>query len=47
MSDEQCEDWIESPFQPLKNMADATLQLFRDGDLPNIKSIKEGEITDG
>ncbi len=44
MSDEQCEDWIESPFQPLKNMADATLQLFRDGDLPNIKSIREGEI---
>lgn len=44
VSDEQCEDWIESPFQPLKNMADATLQLFRDGDLPNIKSIREGEI---
>lgn len=47
VSDEQCEDWIESPFQPLKNMADATLQLFRDGDLPNIKSIREGEINDG
>ena len=46
MSDKECEDWIASPFRPLKNIAEATLQLFRDGDLPNIKSIREGDIKD-
>lgn len=46
MSDEECQVWIDSPFHPLKNIAEATLQLFRDGDLPNIKSIREGDIKD-
>ncbi len=46
MSDEECKTWIASPFHPLKNIAEATLQLFRDGDLPNIKSIREGDIRD-
>lgn len=46
MSDEECEKWVASPFHPLKNIAEATLQLFRDGDLPNIKSIREGDIKD-
>lgn len=46
MSDAECESWVEAPFHPLKNIAEATLQLFRDGDLPNIKSIREGDIRD-
>ncbi len=46
MSDEECETWVASPFHPLKNIAEATLQLFRDGELPNIKSIREGDIKD-
>lgn len=46
MSDVECEEWVASPFHPLKNIAEATLQLFRDGDLPNIKSIREGDIKD-
>lgn len=40
------EAWVASPFHPLKNIAEATLQLFKDGDLPNIKSIREGDIKD-
>ncbi|MBS9782551.1 MAG: DUF2075 domain-containing protein, partial [Arcobacter sp.] len=39
-----CQKWIDSPFVPLKNIADSTLQLFKNGDLPNIKSIKDGDI---
>ena len=46
MSDHACNEWVTSPFHPLKNIAEATLQLFRDGDLPNIKSIREGDIKD-
>lgn len=46
MSDALCEEWVEAPFYPLRNIADATLQLFRDGDLPNIKTIREGDIQD-
>ncbi|MCH4000643.1 MAG: DUF2075 domain-containing protein [Lachnospiraceae bacterium] len=46
MSDQECEAWVASPFHPLKNIAEATLQLFLDGDLPNIKSIREGDIKD-
>ncbi len=46
MTDEFCKEWIEAPFRPLKNIAEATLQLFRDGDLPNIKTIREGDIQD-
>ncbi len=46
MSEDTCRKWVASPFHPLKNIADATLQLFRDGDLPNIKSIREGDIKD-
>ena len=46
MSEGICRKWVASPFHPLKNIADATLQLFRDGDLPNIKSIREGDIKD-
>ena len=44
MSEPACMAWIASPFHPLKNIADATLQLFRDGELPSIKSIREGDI---
>jgi len=44
MTDVDCDEWVASPFHPLKNIAEATLQLFRDGDLPNIKSIREGDI---
>lgn len=44
MTHEECDEWIMSPFYPLKNLADATLQLFRDGELPNIKTIREGDI---
>lgn len=44
MPDALCKEWISSPFHPLKNIAEATLQLFRDGDLPNIKTIREGDI---
>lgn len=44
MTDAECEKWVASPFHPLKNLAEATLQLFRNGDLPNIKSIREGDI---
>lgn len=46
MSKIACDQWVASPFHPLKNIAEATLQLFRDGDLPNIKSIHEGDIKD-
>ena len=46
MTQTECEEWISSPFHPLKSLADATLQLFRDGDLPNIKTIREGDIQD-
>lgn len=37
-------DWIESEFNPLQNIAEATLNLFKYGELPNIKTIKEGDI---
>jgi hypothetical protein len=40
----ECKNWVASPFHPLKNIAEATLQLFKEGDLPNIKSIREGDI---
>ena len=46
MTRTECEEWVKSPFHPLKNLADATLQLFRDGDLPNIKTIRDGDIQD-
>lgn len=46
MTQTECEEWVKSPFHPLKNLADATLQLFRDGDLPNIKTIRDGDIQD-
>mgnify|MGYP003414515230 FL=1 len=46
MADELCDKWVKSPFHPLKNIAEATLQLFRDGNLPNIKTIREGDIED-
>ena len=46
LSDSSCINWVNSPFVPLKNIAAATLQLFRDGELPNIKSIKNGDIQD-
>lgn len=46
MSEDACNGWVASPFHPLKNIAEATLQLFRDGDLPNIKNIREGDIKD-
>lgn len=46
LSDDESAAWVASPFHPLKNIAEATLQLFRDGDLPNIKSIREGDIKD-
>lgn len=46
MNDSDLKEWINSPFHPLKNIADATLQLFREGELPNIKTIKEGDIQD-
>ncbi len=39
-------EWVASPFHPLKSIAEATLQLFKEGDLPNIKSIREGDIKD-
>ena len=44
MSPQECFTWVNSPFHPLKNIADATLQLFQEGDLPNIKTIREGDI---
>ncbi len=44
ITDAECKKWVASPFHPLKNIAEATLQLFREGDLPNIKSIREGDI---
>lgn len=46
MSAAACEAWVASPFHPLKNIAEATLQLFQYGDLPNIKNIREGDIKD-
>lgn len=42
LSEKECCTWIASPFYPLKNIAEATLQLFKSGDLPNIKTIREG-----
>lgn len=36
--------WVDSPFYPLKNIAEATLQLFKYGTLPNIKTIRDGDI---
>ncbi|WP_370821884.1 DNA/RNA helicase domain-containing protein [Acidaminococcus massiliensis] len=44
LSEKECCTWIASPFYPLKNIAEATLQLFKSGDLPNIKTIREGDI---
>jgi len=46
LSDSLCKDWMDSPFVPLKSLADATLQLFKEGELPNIKTIREGDIKD-
>ena len=40
MSEAACDEWVASPFHPLKNIAEATLQLFRDGDLTNIKNMR-------
>lgn len=44
LTEKECCAWIASPFYPLKNIADATLQLFQSGELPHIKTIREGEI---
>lgn len=44
MAVEDCVSWVESPFFPLKSLADATVELFQTGGLPQIKNIKDGEI---
>ena len=46
MDRETANRWYNSIFEVLKNIADATSQLFLTGDLPNIKSIREGDIAD-
>lgn len=46
MDTESKNKWINSIFEPLKSVADATCQLFQTGELPNIKSIREGHIQD-
>lgn len=46
MDRETANRWYNSIFEALKNIADATSQLFLTGDLPNIKSIREGDIAD-
>lgn len=44
MTMEERKEWVKSPFRPLKNLAEATLQLFKEGNLPNIKNIRDGDI---
>lgn len=44
MDPKQFQTWLNSPFEPLKNIADATMQLFKTHKLPNIKTIKDGDI---
>lgn len=41
---EVVEAWIRSKYQPLPSIINATLQLFKDGELPYIKSIADGDI---
>jgi len=46
MTKEECLEWVNAPYHPLESLAESTLQLFRDGNLPNIKSIRDGDIQD-
>lgn len=44
LSDFECDDWVRAPYQPLPMMTDNVKELFTTGELPNIKTIKEGDI---
>lgn len=46
LSQAEAQKWVDAPFCPLKNIAEATLQLFQEGTLPNIKTVREGDIQD-
>ena len=46
MSPQKAWEWLNSIYEPLPNIADATARLFQTGELPNIKSIREGHIQD-
>ena len=39
-------DWLKSHYRPLPSIIDATLDLFKNGELPQIKNIEEGQIAD-
>ncbi|MGG3563182.1 DNA/RNA helicase domain-containing protein [Neobacillus rhizosphaerae] len=39
-------EWVSSPYQPLPTVTKATLDLFQDGHLPHIKNIEEGAISE-
>ncbi|MFC4321315.1 DNA/RNA helicase domain-containing protein [Litchfieldia salsa] len=43
-SRDEVKEWLHSPYQPLPTVTKATLDLFRYGHLPHIKSIEEGAI---
>ncbi|WBW98844.1 DNA/RNA helicase domain-containing protein [Oceanirhabdus sp. W0125-5] len=44
MSKEKVIDWCDSKYEPAPNVIDATLRLFKEGNLPYIKNIAEGDI---
>lgn len=45
LSEEAVENWVNSSYQPLPTVTQATLDLFQNGHLPYIKSIEEGAIS--
>lgn len=44
MNNTEVQQWINSPFRPLKNIIEATNELFENGNIPTIRTVKKQEI---
>lgn len=44
MNEDEVLNWINSEYEPIPSVIEATLDLFQNGHLPYIKNISEGEI---
>lgn len=44
MSDENVTRWLKSDYKPLLSIIDATIDMFLNGDIPQIRNIEEGKI---
>ncbi|WFD09738.1 DNA/RNA helicase domain-containing protein [Tepidibacter hydrothermalis] len=44
MAEKKVKEWLKSKYEPLPSVIEATLRLFKQGNLPYIKNIQEGEL---